>query len=246
MRVRELLCASLLVSFLAVNVWADDFFPPTMVPPGSTVPTWLRTDPLATSQEWGFGTSANPITPDGAVPLREGDYAGAPFTGGVHTHAEIAGLTWSNLSDPDGRWNNTNAIGGADGTITLFIRDWVDLQPLKHLRLQVSYDHPVNNEVLPVALEGTKNGLPATTDFVYEVSGNQNSFNPILSTSDQHYRFQYWTLRPNPDWEKIIITVPPQYSIDQIVVDTISIPEPATMGVLGVGISALFLRRRRA
>jgi hypothetical protein len=180
------------------------------------------------------------------VLLTEGDYAGAPFNAGGRTHAEIAGLTWDNLTDLDGRWNNSNPIGGDNGTITLFIRNWVDLEPIKYLRLQVSYDHPTSSEVLPISLDGTKDGQPVTTNFIYEVSGNQNAFDPPLGTSDQHYRFQLWNLQPNPDWEQINITVPPQYSIDQIVVDAISIPEPATLGVLSIGFAALCLRRRRS
>jgi hypothetical protein len=58
--------------------------------------------------------------------------------------------------------------------------------------------------------------------------------------------FEYCTFSPNPDWEKITVTVPPQFTIDQIVVATISIPDPATVGVLGIGIGLAFLRRRRS
>ncbi len=50
-------------------------------------------------------------------------------------------------------------------------------------------------------------------------------------------------LEPNPVWEQILITG--GINVDEVVIDTICIPEPATMGLLGLGCLTL-LRRRRA
>ena len=59
------------------------------------------------------------------------------------------------------------------------------------------------------------------------------------------YTYNYGlTIEPNPTSEMITITVPYCTVIDQIVVDTICIPEPASMALLALG-SVFLLRRRR-
>ena len=60
------------------------------------------------------------------------------------------------------------------------------------------------------------------------------------------YTYNYGlTIEPNPTSETVTITVPECAVIDQIVVDTICIPEPGTLGLLVLGGLAV-LRRRRA
>jgi len=47
----------------------------------------------------------------------------------------------------------------------------------------------------------------------------------------------------NPEWESIQLWFPPCTTLDQTIIDTVCIPEPATLGLLAVGLAAL--RRRR-
>lgn len=47
----------------------------------------------------------------------------------------------------------------------------------------------------------------------------------------------------NPEWESIVIEFEPCSTLDQVVVDSICIPEPATMGLLCLGLVALVRRR---
>jgi len=52
-----------------------------------------------------------------------------------------------------------------------------------------------------------------------------------------------WRIYPNPEWEEFVISG--NIYVDELVVDTWCIPEPATIGLLGLGALAV-LRRRRA
>lgn len=65
---------------------------------------------------------------------------------------------------------------------------------------------------------------------------------PPFSGNWQHLTFQTF-VSPNPEFETIIITG--DIVVDELVIDTICIPEPATMGLMGLGLLGL-LRRKRA
>jgi len=51
-------------------------------------------------------------------------------------------------------------------------------------------------------------------------------------------------LEPNPDFE--IVKIDGAVMVDEIVIDTICIPEPSTVALLILGAGAFFLRRKRA
>jgi hypothetical protein len=55
-----------------------------------------------------------------------------------------------------------------------------------------------------------------------------------------------WQISPNQTQEQIILASNPQWGtiIDQVVVDTISIPEPATISLMLAGIASALLRLR--
>lgn len=220
---------------VAVAVWAcavssvsaDDVAPPT----------W-RGDPGSTFQEWEFLTSANPATPESVS-----NPYGSPS-------ASIS-LGWAN-SD---YWPEYPPLGGtgrmgvwdlgrgidpghpADiGRITLTIpnRDFTPPGSYKDIVVQVTY-HKDITDVPTVDVPGaTPTG--SSTQLV-ETVPDFGAWWVIITT---------WHIEPNPLEEVITITGNWNGSvIDQIVVDTLCIPEPASLGLLLVGGVSMLARRRR-
>jgi len=200
---------------VASSARADDFAPPP----------WVRGDPLTTSAEWEFLTSvAGHFPADGTeVPLVIGDFTGPPEAS-VFLGPDTP--TWS-PGDGDGEWHA--ALTGPM-TMEFIVGNWVDLEPVKFLRIQVTFDGPAPfvsglNAIDP---SGPVTIVPAGTTL----------FDP------SHILFEY-ELYPNPDVEIITLEMPAGGSIDQVVIDTISIPEPASMGLLALGGLALLRRRKK-
>ncbi len=207
---------------------ADDLNPPNQpVPlPGNIL--WARGALYSTSAEWEFLTNANPITPDGTVPVYVGNF---PINGPLAT---MTNLTYSN----DGQGMDGWLAGTEAGSIILDIPNWIDNEEFKYLHLQISYNHPGPDSTMSVNIQAFDGHGVQEVHFEGAIDGH---FLP----NDEHYLYQFWQIIPNPDWERITIDVPAGYFIDEIVVDTISIPEPATMGLLAVGGAVVGLIRRR-
>jgi len=182
-------------------------------------------------QIWEFSTDANPAAPD----VDEN-----PFGTAVAT---LYGLfdfplrdTW--WIDEDfghlGVWN----VGGAMG---LEIPNHPELQPLKLIRLQMTYDSgPSSPEIEPWIEVVASDGATVTDCQLVQ----------MIALDDIYTHAVYdFTLAPNPHEE--IIYIQPRYCqiyIDEIVVDTICVPEPSSVLLLAVGaagIAVLILRRRR-
>jgi len=84
MRRQIIMCASLLVGFLAGSVLADDTFPPP----------WQRGGPRTTYQDWTFGTATNPTGPDG----------GFINSYGIPTATIVGGTWYPNYDNHVGAW----------------------------------------------------------------------------------------------------------------------------------------------
>ncbi|KKM01895.1 hypothetical protein LCGC14_1789840 [marine sediment metagenome] len=200
----------------AASARADDFAPPP----------WTRGAPLSTSVEWEFLTSVVSHFPsDGTeVPLIMGDFTGPPAAS-VHADPGFP-PTWS-IGDGDGEWT----AGTGPFSMEFELGNWVDDEPVKFMRIQVTF---AGSAPTVTSLGAINDG-----DFVLGVHVGTTAF------SATHVLFEY-EFHPNPDFELLTLEIPAGSSIDQVVVDTISMPEPATLALLAIGVLAALRPRRRA
>ena len=183
-------------------------------------PEW-RGDPLSYHAEWEF----NGPLPDILFPDFESD--GGPKAGEILDPGPTQILPGGWIQVP------ADGDGGITGETQLIIdvRNWIDFEEYKDIRLQLTYDGPA--PTFRVA-EGFKGGIPSGDTAV-----------ATTMDIDPRHRYMDFRLYPNPDWETIVIDITPETVIDEIVLDTISIPEPSVIVmVLAAGGGLVFIRRK--
>ena len=208
----------LLVLFAVPTVQADDIFPP-----------WYWGE--QNSQFWVWDTWMNapgPMAPDsgGTVP----DGAFPPGVG----YASTSGL----MDEFMGRFDVMEVVQD-DGL--LFELDNADvMQPEKQVRIQVTFHSqggaPTAFDVVPWynGLPGNDLCIPAV---VAECLQQENGWMTCA------YDF---ILEPNPEFESFGLKFDtyPAF-VDQVVIDTWCVPEPATLSLLAIGACLPVIRRRR-
>jgi len=180
-----------------------------------------------TYQQWQFSTDTNPAVPEVIINTYGG--ASAAITVGemgTGWHEQLGGF-----GTQTGYWD----LGDGGGQIVLDI----DNRPLaldyKEIWVQVTYfkdiSQPPAVDVPGATYIGGQNGL------LVEDTGNGSGW--YLDQS-------IWRIEPNPDHEQIVLVSDAMWGsiIDQIVVDTICIPEPATISLLAIS-GLIILRRTR-
>jgi hypothetical protein len=180
-------------------------------------------DPLSYEAHWDFNTAPNFGT--GLPPDSEASTPGTgneTLHGGFSTHIDLSGeWTW----DGDSSILPVNDSGGMGVNVI----NWVDDEPLKLLRIQIYWSGLAAPVVLDVfGVEQTLQ-LPGNRDDGFTGTG--------VIVED-------WEIEPNPDWEQIQIDVPGGTSIDQIDVHSVSLPEPASLVLMGAAGLILLARRR--
>ena len=211
---------------LTAGAFADDLFPPP----------W-RGGALSVFAEWewqqappnlnfmpplaGFSVTSGTADPD-IGPDGETLYLG------FATHAEVDVPTNWAWDPGDGDGGLTPTQPGA--SIAFNVQNWIDDEPLKLIRIQVAY---LGSAPPPTVryMEGI-----VEPDFVYDGV-------PVGGFEGDLYFYEDWEIRPNPDWEQIVLDVPLGITLDQVVIDTISIPGPAVLTALAL--SAPFVVRKR-
>jgi hypothetical protein len=132
--------------------------------------------------------------------------------------------------------------GNASQDILFQLPNCPDEEPIKFLRIQMLYFPDTPSGGCPdVGVEAWKDDVAIPED-------------DILLTDTQIFDAgEGWKLGlrdfeilPNPDLEDVTLALPVGYGLDQVVIDTISIPEPVTLAVLATGGIALLARRRRS
>lgn len=118
--------------------------------------------------------------------------------------------------------------------------NWIDNLPVKYMRVQLTWLNNLNppNSLLSQALDG-----------VNPVWGSITYVSPLQVDAAGIKAYQYFDLifKPNPDYERVLVQMKDTSVLSQVVIDTVStVPEPATMALLGLGALTLIHRRRRS
>ena len=180
-------------------------------------PPW-RGDDGTTYEEWSFDTGANPATPE----VWNNPY-GTP-SAQITPHVYSDGW-YASVLGRDGVWGDLESV-----TINIDNRD----EPLeyKEIWIQIAYYLAPNNAPI-VNVQGA---LPL---------GGETRQLETYAPGSWYLQQSMWRIEPNPDHEIIVITTGSMgMTIDQIVVDTICIPEPMTLGLFVVAGLGLVRRRR--
>lgn len=191
-------------------------------------PSW-RGQPGSTMQAWSFDTDANPAAPD----LINNPYGSATATVTVG----MFGSGWQSqlpgFGEQTGYWDIGDIAVGP----------------------QIVLDIPNN----PVALEYKEIWVQVTAweDIsqapIVDVPGamflgsEQMVLESVPTGGNWVLNLSKWRIEPNPNQEQVILSAVPMFGavIDHVVVDTICVPEPATiLALLAGGIAAVARRRR--
>jgi hypothetical protein len=135
---------------------------------------------------------------------------------------------------------STQVLPDPTGAYDFQLPNWKDNMPIKYMRVQLSWD---NGPAGPVNV--FSQAIWANTS----INGNITfASTPTLNASGNGW-YQYFdlTFQPNPEWERVHVQLPAGSLMTQAVIDTIStVPEPATVAILGFGALALRGKRRNA
>jgi len=217
-----------------------------------SLPSWSRLGEanFSTFAIWDFEVDVTPNTGGDVGPIQPSSGA---ILGDAHTQLDIllAGDAPTPSAFVFGNFTFTPPAGDVDGgytfgtvgldnpnAIVLDVPNWIDEEPLKIVRIQISYTGP--------APATTVQGFVDANSFVH---GDSESLISSVSgtTTDGllNHVVDEWHLTPNPDWEAITVFTQAGTFIDQIVIDTISLPEPISLVMVAAPLAAMVLLRRR-
>lgn len=228
-------CMAVTLLTLTLPAVADNFAPPDYVG-----------DPLSYHAEWEFTNGPIPPAPPALFIPDGGESNGGPLTneflydqlGGTHIDLDGPGWIWD-PADGDGGMVNPDR----PGQFVINTINWVDEMPEKFIRVQITY---IGQAPTVLGAYGFSYNLYHPTYPGEPLDTTEHGFFPAAPPVivDPAHLYQDIWMEPNPDWEQIVVDVPLGTIIDEIVVDSISIPEPTTMSLLALGGLALLRKRR--
>jgi hypothetical protein len=184
-----------------------------------TDPPWDSTLPNQTSQSWDY--TADPLDP---VVIFSNPYGEPSIDWGNAAPQSVPG--W------DGTDIGTMHIGEGDGDLWIWIPNNEDDNLYKMIFWQVTSDKsptPTGDwpETSPPGTGGP--GVPPQVG----LGGDWYVYNGVN------------VIQPNPEGEWLHFSLAYSTNVAEIVIDTVCMPEPATLGLLAAGAGLAFLRRRR-
>jgi len=184
-------------------------------------PPWWRGQISTTSQMWEFLSPGQPTPPDGPAP------GGQPPLAGTMTYVE------------GGTWQPT--YGGRGGV-------WYVPEPgAGYMDVWVTNHNPPNLvKMVQVQITWTAEGTTAGP-WIYGIDPPPSLPPTVLAEVPLEGAWKettfYFEIRPNPAQEQFFIGG--GIMVDELVVDTWCIPEPATLSLLALGGLAAIRRRRK-
>ncbi len=185
-------------------------------------PPW-RGQQGTTSQMWEFLQPMNPAFPDGPAP------GGLPPL--PSTRIEVL---------PLGSWIPSDPLSGRQGIWPLSGEMWVTVDnypapnPVKYMWVQVTWQN----------MTGLPQTGPILSGFnpMYATPPGLTVVPPVILGQGWYETTFKWEIWPNPPDEFFILGG--NINVDQIVIDSWCIPEPATFALAGLGVLLLAWRRR--
>ncbi|WP_186804715.1 PEP-CTERM sorting domain-containing protein [Limihaloglobus sulfuriphilus] len=170
--------------------------------------------------------------------LNAPDYRGDPLSVNVHYTGEASSgfVSLVNFSSVDDTDPSTflydifpsEIISGENGRYIFEVPNFVDEMPIKYLRIQLTWQN-VTTPPLGVNSEGVEGTSPVPGVVTF-------ASNPLVFTQpDGGYQYFDLEYRPNPDYETISVQLAQDAVLVQAVIDSVSVPEPASLGLLLVG-----------
>jgi hypothetical protein len=186
-----------------------------------TPPEW-RGDDGSVWASWDFETSETSPAPD---------MGSNPYGDTILTASPGTGQEWqATLDGAVGVWP-------LSGNIIIEVDNRPELQPEKLVWIQLTWQRQAPENLPPlvwVAYDSSSTGfLDPEVEFQRTEAGMEN----------WTYSLYKVTLDYNPTHETI--NIQGGVNVDSVVIDTLCIPEPATVGFLGLGALALYRRRKR-
>ena len=177
--------------------------------------SWVAGDPGTTRQVWSFDTNTNPALPE----IDENQYGDA--VAAISNTINPTAYSWSN-----GVWSGTAF------SLTIDIPNNPVANPYKEVVVEVIYQGQI---VLNWVMDSDWN------DFENTFSCDADLGNGWIKRTD------IWRIEPNPSSERVCYGFRAETgavaAVDTAMVETICVPEPATLAFLGL--TAIFARKRK-